>query len=251
LSVQDFVILLQMLQAERPEYWIGMFFVTGLVFGIGSAIAVGFLWSRQRKLFLRKAEEANVIFKVMQKFRFHGSLMAAISYIHNPVYLEIRKDTTDHKLSIFDSLFHSIQPAVVINQTNMMKLQAVSTPLHTVSPDMINARIEFDNGCVANVTSSKYADSERFICKIHQANQQIQIDFHNQKVVLAEIGNDNLDPQPDTIETLFTNPLQDEIADFIQNILNHSHLNHFENGYATYLISRKIIEKISCESLSA
>jgi hypothetical protein len=52
--------MLLMLQADRPEYWIGMFFITGLIFGIGSAIVVGALWSRQRKLFLKKAEDAGV-----------------------------------------------------------------------------------------------------------------------------------------------------------------------------------------------
>ncbi|MFX1368407.1 MAG: hypothetical protein ACFFAY_07405 [Promethearchaeota archaeon] len=56
--VQKLFRLIPMMQTSGPEYWIAMFFVTGLVFGICSALVVGFLWHRARKSVMKQAEEA-------------------------------------------------------------------------------------------------------------------------------------------------------------------------------------------------
>ena len=64
MSVHELFGLLIMMQPNRPEYWIAMFFVTGLVFGIGSAMVIGYLWDRARKNVIRKAEEAGVTLEI-------------------------------------------------------------------------------------------------------------------------------------------------------------------------------------------
>ena len=190
------------------------------------------------------AEEANVIIKVMQNVIYYGVLETASDYIDNPAYLEVRIDSTEPQSSIFDSMFHAIQPVVYINHSNLKKLHAVSIPINAHHPGMINARVEFDNGCVANITSSKFADTDRFYCRIHQANQDIRIDFLNKKVIL--LGSDN------NLEIRKNDYIWDEIDHFINNIQSkHYHINQSESGYLTYLISRKIMEKISLETLSA
>lgn len=64
MSVQEIVTFLLMQQASRPEYWIGVFFITGMVFGIGSAMGVGFLWGRQRKRVIKEAEAVGVTLEI-------------------------------------------------------------------------------------------------------------------------------------------------------------------------------------------
>lgn len=190
------------------------------------------------------AEEANVVIKVIQNVKYYGALKTASNYIKNPAYLEVRLDSTDHQRSIFDSIFNAIQPVVFINHSNLKKLHAVSIPMNAHLPGMINARVEFDNGCVANITSSKFSDTDRFYCRIHQANQHIQVDFLNQKVTI--MGGDN------DIEIEQNDFLRDELDQFAKSIQSKNHLiNQSESGYIAYHISRKIMEKISLESLSA
>jgi len=190
------------------------------------------------------AEEANVVIKVIQNVKYYGVLKTVSNYIKNPAYLEVRIDSSDHQRSIFDSIFHAIQPVVFINHSNLKKLHAVSIPMNAHLPGMINARVEFDNGCVANITSSKFADTDRFYCRIHQENQHIQVDFLKQKVTF--IGGD------DDLEIEENNFLRDELDQFANSIQSRNHLiNQSESGYISYYISRKIMEKISLESLSA
>lgn len=191
------------------------------------------------------AEEANVLLKVVQTIQYHSALRAALSYIRNPVYIEISKESINSGESLIETLYNSIQPAVFINQTAMKKLQAVSIPPDNGTPDVINARIEFNNGCVANVTSSMYASSDRFSCRIHQEKQSIDIDFTNHSISLTGFEESEYHHSSHPILVDGNYPFADELSCFARNILSNSfHLNHSESGYNTYFISRKILEKI-------
>jgi hypothetical protein len=194
------------------------------------------------------SEEANVIFKVIQTVHFHSALKAALEYIKNPVLLEIRNESTDLTEPFIDSVYKCVQPAVFINHTGMKKVQAVSIPANNSIPDVINARIEFDNGCVANVTSSRYAKADRFICRVHQANQHIDIDFAGCQVSFTGFENTKRNLSSGTINVTGNHPLDDELSVFAENILSSTfRLSQSESGYQTYLISRKILEKICYE----
>ena len=192
------------------------------------------------------AEEANVLLKVIQTIQYSSVLQAASQYIRNPPYLEIRKESLNSGESLIETLYHCIQPAVYINQTDMKKIQAVSIPPDNGTPDVINARIEFNNGCVANVTSSMYASSDRFLCRIHQEKQSIDIDFTDHSINLTGFDESEYRNSSDPIRVEENYPFADELSCFAGNILNNSfHLNHAQSGYNTYFISRKILEKIS------
>jgi len=195
------------------------------------------------------ADEANVILKVIQTIQYHSVFQAAIRYIRNPAYLEIRNESTNINESLIDSLYNSIQPAVGINQAGMKKFHAVGIPPDNGTPDVINARIEFNNGCVANVTSGRYAGSDKFLCRIHQEKEHIDIDFYNHCINLTTFINPDHSHSSDLISVSGNNPFGDELSGFAANIISNSfHLNHSESGYNTYFISRKILEKICYKS---
>jgi predicted dehydrogenase len=194
------------------------------------------------------SEEANVIFKVIQTVQYHSALQAALEYIRNPVLLEIRNESADSFEPFIDSIHKCVQPAVYINQTGMKKVQAVSIPLNNGLPDVINARIEFDNGCVANVTSSRYAEANRFFCRVHQASQHIDIDFDSCQVSFTGFEDSKNNFSSNLINVSGNHPLEDELSGFAENILTNTfHLNQSQSGYQAYFISRKILEKISYE----
>jgi len=194
------------------------------------------------------SEEANVIFKVIQPVHYNSAMKAALGYIRNPVLLEIRNESADKTESFIDSVHKCVQPAVCINQTGLKKVQAVSIPANSGIPDVINARIEFDNGCIANVTSSRYANADRFICRVHQASQYIDIDFAGCQVSFAGFENSNNTFSSGLIDVAGNHPLDDELSGFARNILTNTfRLSQSESGYQVYLISRKILEKICYE----
>jgi predicted dehydrogenase len=194
------------------------------------------------------AEEANVILKVIQTVQYHSALRAALEYIRNPVLLEIHNEAADNAEPFIDSIHKCVQPAVYINQTGMKKVQAVSIPLNNGLPDVVNARIEFNNGCVANVTSTRYADANRFLCRVHQKNQHIDIDFASGLVSFTGFEDSKRNLSSNQINVSGNQPLDNELSGFAENILSNTfHLNQSQSGYQTYFISRKILEKICYE----
>jgi len=194
------------------------------------------------------AEEANVILKVIQTVQYHSALQAALEYIRNPVLLEIRNEEADSVEPFIDSIHKCVQPAVYINQTGMKKVQAVSIPLNNGLPDVVNARIEFNNGCVANVTSSRYADANKFFCRVHQKNQHIDIDFASCQVSFTGFEDSKGNLSSSQINVPGNHPLDNELSGFAENILSKTfNLNQSQSGYQTYFISRKILEKICYE----
>ena len=194
------------------------------------------------------AEEANVILKVIQTVQYHSALQAALEYIRNPVLLEIRNEEADSVEPFIESIHKCVQPAVYINQTGMKKVQAVSIPLNNGLPDVVNARIEFNNGCVANVTSSRYADANKFFCRVHQKNQHIDIDFASCQVSFTGFEDSKRNLSSSQINVPGNHPLDNELSGFAENILSKTfNLNQSQSGYQTYFISRKILEKICYE----
>jgi predicted dehydrogenase len=194
------------------------------------------------------SEEANVIFKVIQPVHYHSAMKTALEYIRNPVLLEIRNESADKTESFIDSVHKCVQPAVCINQTGLKKVQAVSIPANKSIPDVINARIEFNNGCIANVTSSRYSKAEKFNCRVHQANQYIDIDFAGCQVSFAGFENSNNTLSSGLINVAGNHPPDDELYGFAENIRSNTfRLSQSDSGYQVYLISRKILEKICWE----
>lgn len=194
------------------------------------------------------ADEANVVIKVIQPVQYHSALQAALEYIRNPVLLEICNEEADGPEPFIDSIHKCVQPAVYINQAGMKKVQAVSIPFNDGLPEVINARIEFDNGCVANVTSSRYADTSRFFCRVHQKNQHVDIDFDSGMVSFTGFEDSRPNLSSNKIDIAVNHPLDMELSGFAKNILSNTfHLSQSQSGYQTYFISRKILEKICYE----
>ena len=99
------------------------------------------------------------------------------------------------------------------------------TPVLTASTDIANARLEFDNGCVANVTASRVSAKTERKMRIFQHNAYISIDFHNRVMNVYKKGKKEMHPGiPEIIskESSYKNndALNLEIIAFLDSIQN-------------------------------
>jgi predicted dehydrogenase len=108
------------------------------------------------------ANEAGVIIQVGHVERFNPAFKAALPYISSPKFIEVHRLATynprgtDVSVTL-DLMLHDLDLLLHIVQANIRKISAVGTKLVSPSPDIVNARIEFDNGCVANITTNRMA----------------------------------------------------------------------------------------------
>ena len=109
---------------------------------------------------IKYANLNNVLGQVGHVERFNPALIAAKSYIYNPMFIE------SHRLSEFnprgtdvpvvlDLMIHDIDIILSVVKSPVKSVNASGVKVISSSPDIANARIEFMNGCVANLTASR------------------------------------------------------------------------------------------------
>lgn len=115
--------------------------------------------ARQLRLLMN---EAGVKIQVGHVERFNPAFIAAQPYIKNPAFIEVHRLAqynprgTDVSV-VFDLMMHDLDLVLSIVKANVKRISANGAKLVSKSADVANARVEFDNGCVANITTNRVA----------------------------------------------------------------------------------------------
>jgi predicted dehydrogenase len=101
------------------------------------------------------------------------------------------------------------------------QISSIGAPVFTDEEDIANARIQFENGCVANVTASRISLKSERKMRIFQADSYISVDFQNKKLAVFRKGSGEMFPgvpKVDMEETSFEqgDALKAEIASFLE-----------------------------------
>ncbi len=216
------------------------------------------------------AMEADVKVQVGHVERFNPAFIAVRPYIGQPLFIET------HRLAMFnprgtdvpvvlDLMIHDIDIVLSIVHSNVKKISASGVPVVSDTPDIANARLEFDNGCVANLTASRISMKNMRKTRIFQKDAYISVDFLDKKAeILRMIDIDDpekADPLAMIIEPangkkakqiFFEKPeitpinaIQTELESFADAIINNNTpVVSIDDGYAALDIANKIIEKM-------
>lgn len=128
------------------------------------------------------AKQGNVKVQVGYVERFNPAFMAAAPYVDNPKYIESQRVAEfNHRGSdvsvVLDMMIHDIDIVMQIVKSPVAKVQALGVPVISNTPDIAQARLEFENGCVANFSSSRIAIKKSRKTRIFQRDCYISIDF--------------------------------------------------------------------------
>lgn len=135
---------------------------------------------------VKLVREANIKFQVGHVERFNPALVAARDHIHHPMFVEVHRLAqfnprgTDVSV-ILDLMIHDIDIILSLIKSNVRTIMASGVPVLSDTPDIANVRIEFDNGCVANLTSSRISMKKMRKMRLFQKDAYIGIDFLNKK----------------------------------------------------------------------
>ncbi len=135
---------------------------------------------------VKLAKEANIKFQVGHVERFNPAFLALKEYELNPMFLEVHRLSqfnprgTDVSV-ILDLMIHDIDIILSIVKSSVKNISANGVNVLSESPDIANVRIEFDNGCVANLTSSRISMKKMRKMRLFQKDSYISIDFLDKK----------------------------------------------------------------------
>jgi predicted dehydrogenase len=213
------------------------------------------------------AEEAGIKIQVGHVERFNPAFIAAKPYIKNPQFIEIHRLAqynprgTDVSVTL-DLMIHDLDLLLSIVGSNIKKISASGVNIVSPTVDMVNARIEFDNGCVANVTSNRVSLKNMRKFRIFQENSLVSINLLEKVTELIHVKNASKDSKnlilkpgnnlPDK-ELIFEHPIilpsnaiKEELSAFIACIAyKQKPVVGIENAIDVLSLAYAIDEKIS------
>jgi len=155
---------------------------------------------------IEKSKLNNVKIQVGHVERFNPAFTAVENNISQPMFIE------SHRLAQFnargtdvsvvlDLMIHDID--IILNSVNSPIKQISSSGVSVISdtPDIANARIEFENGCVANLTASRVSLKNMRKTRFFQSGKYISIDFLNRESQIVEIDEKKSETPIMTLET--------------------------------------------------
>lgn len=138
------------------------------------------------------AEEQKVKGQVGHVERFNPAFTAVKSKISNPMFIETHRLAefnprgTDVPV-VLDLMIHDIDAILSVVPSDVRQINASGVSVISKSPDIANARIEFENGCVANLTASRISLKNMRKSRFFQKDAYIAVDFLEKKVEVVKM----------------------------------------------------------------
>jgi predicted dehydrogenase len=142
---------------------------------------------------VKLAKEANIKFQVGHVERFNPAFLALKEYVLQPMFIEVHRLAqfnprgTDVSV-ILDLMIHDIDIILSLVKSNVNYISANGVSVMSDTPDIANVRIEFDNGCVANLTSSRISMKKMRKMRLFQKDAYIGIDFLEKKTEVIKLN---------------------------------------------------------------
>ena len=218
------------------------------------------------RLLVNMAKEANIKMQVGHVERFNPAFLAIKDMQLNPMFIEVHRlaqfNPRGTEVSvILDLMIHDIDIILSLVKSDVKHISASGVAVMTDTPDIANVRMEFNNGCVANLTSSRISMKKMRKLRMFQKDSYISIDFLDRKAEVIQLGkpadgkNFSFDIETDKGKKTITvlnpaieqqNAIKLELEAFVHSIKNNTPTLVSEiDGFLAMEVAHQILDKIS------
>ncbi|MFN5910698.1 MAG: Gfo/Idh/MocA family protein [Bacteroidota bacterium] len=230
----------------------------------------------EARVLMELSREANVKVQVGHVERFNPAFQAALPYFNKPMFIETHRLAqynprgTDVPV-VLDLMIHDIDYILSVVKSGIRRISASGVAVVSDTPDITNARIEFDNGCVANLTASRISLKNMRKSRFFQKDAYISVDFLNKELEVVRM--EDVDGEPDPLDVVFdmgngkpvkkiffdkpelepVNAIKEELRTFHDSIIHDRiPIVPLEDGFRALDVAQRILDKLrSSGNLSA
>lgn len=144
----------------------------------------------QAERLIELANQRRVVLQVGHVERFNAIVRELEDVIEQPMFIEayriapFKQRGTDIDV-ILDSMIHDIDLILHLVDAPLRHVDAVGTPVLSGEDDIVNARLRFDGGPVANVTASRAGFKQERKIRLFQRDAYVSIDLHTSTAMIA------------------------------------------------------------------
>ena len=222
----------------------------------------------EAKKLMALSHEAEVQVQVGHVERFNPAFQSSIEFINQPMFIETHRLAqfnprgTDVSV-ILDLMIHDLDIVLSMVKSNIKKISASGVAVISDTPDICNARLEFDNGCVANLTASRISLKNMRKTRVFQRDAYISIDFLEKESEVVRM--ESVEGEPDPLSITFdpgngkpikqiffekpdvpeANAIKNELSTFASAINNNtSPVVTIEDGYNALDVAHRILDRL-------
>ncbi len=163
----------------------------------------------EAEVLVELAEGRGLVLQVGHLERFNPAVMAIGEYLKEPQFIESNRiapykpRSTDVSV-VLDLMIHDIDLVHSIVGSPVTSLDATGGSIISDDIDIANARIKFENACVANVTASRAGFKTERTLRVFQENAYFNVDLHNKKLTIYQKESDGpvMSPEDISVEEL-------------------------------------------------
>ena len=165
------------------------------------------------------AADRRLVLQVGHVERFNPILSALEKRLTNPRFIEAHRlspypnRSTDIGV-VLDLMIHDLEIILHLVHSAVQTIDAIGVPVLSQSEDIANARLRFENGCVANVTSSRISPEQMRKIRVFQEDAYLSLDYQNQSGEIYRRSADKLTREEVEIER--EEPLKRQLVSFIE-----------------------------------
>ena len=226
----------------------------------------------EARTLVKLVKESNIKFQVGHVERFNPAFLAARDLNLNPMFIEVHRLAQFHPRGtevsvILDLMIHDIDVVLSLVKSEVKNIFASGVAVMTDTPDIANVRIEFNNGCVANLTSSRISMKKMRKMRLFQKDAYIGIDFLEKKTEIIKLKTEDDDnvfafdiETPNGIKTIAiatpqvaeVNAIKKELEEFAAAIQNNTQpiVNEMD-GFAAMEVAHQILQKINHQMIAS
>jgi predicted dehydrogenase len=226
----------------------------------------------QGKQLVQMVQESGVKFQVGHVERFNPAFLAVKNLSLNPMFIEVHRlaqfNPRGTEVSvILDLMIHDIDIILKLVKSDVKNISASGVAVMTDTPDIANVRIEFNNGCVANLTSSRISMKKMRKMRLFQKDAYIGIDFLEKKTEIIKLKTEedknafsfDIETPSGTKTIAIINPpskavnaIREELQAFVDSITaNKNTVVNEIDGLLAMEVAHRILEKINNTAILA
>lgn len=221
----------------------------------------------QGRRLVNMVKEAGVKLQVGHVERYNPAFLAVKDMSLKPMFIEVHRlaqfNPRGTEVSvIMDLMIHDIDIVLKLVNSAIKNIHASGVSVLTDTPDIANVRIEFTNGCVANLTSSRISMKRMRKMRLFQKDAYIGIDFLEKKTEIIQLKDENntaadfsfdIETKDGSKSIVISNPeskpvnaIKEELIAFKNAILENKTTEISEiEGFLAMEVAHDIIDKIN------
>ena len=222
----------------------------------------------EARILMGLAREANVKVQVGHVERFNPAFQAALPFFNKPMFIETHRLAqfnprgTDVPV-VLDLMIHDLDIILSVVKSGIKRISASGVAVVSDTHDITNARIEFDNGCVANLTASRISLKNMRKSRFFQKDAYISVDFLTKELEVVRM--EDVQGEADPLDIVFDlgegkpvkkiffdkpeigeiNAIKEELRTFAEAIIEDKMpIVPIEDGYRALDVAQQILDKL-------